>query len=139
MKYMDFIIAEDIRFETGNKFSVMGIYSDLIGLQLPDPDNTQWPIAHRFGVYIRLGIEASDVIPNRFELKVDHNNNNIAIMNGDIHIKKSVRTISLPLILNPFPLPGLGRIRFNIELYKNEDLLSSESHELEISSHQTQN
>ncbi len=135
MRFIDFIIAEDIRFETGNKYSVMGIYSEVIGLNLQD--NAQWPIAYRFGIYIRLEIEDSDhVIPNRFSLKVDHNGNNIAVMDGDIHVKTaepiSMRTISLPLVLYPFPLPGPGIIRFNCEIYNNEELLNSETHELLI-------
>lgn len=134
MKFVDYIISEDIRFETGNKISVMGIYTDEIRLSLPD--DIQWPIPFRFGVFIRLKIEESDLIPNRFVLKVDHNDNNIAQMDGNIEIKASARTISLPLVINPFPLPGYGTIQFNFEIYNNEDLLNSETHELKILSNQ---
>jgi hypothetical protein len=132
MKFTDYIIAEDIRFETGNKFSVMGIYSDKVLLNLPS--DTQWPIPFRFGIFVRLKIEETDVIPTRFLLEVDQDGNNIAQMNGNIEIHtKSVRTISLPLVLNPFPLPGYGAMRFKFEIYNKEDLLKSEIHELEIS------
>lgn len=132
MKFLDYIIAEDIRFETGNRFSVMGIYSDKIRLNLPD--DVQWPVLLKFGVFIRLEIEDSDVIPNRFVLKVGHNNNNIAQMNGNIGFKASVRTISLPLVIHPFPLPSYGTIQFNFEIYKNDELLNSISQSLEIPS-----
>lgn len=134
MRFLDYIIAEDIRFELGNKLSIMGIYSEEIRLNLPD--DTQWPVPFRFGIFIRLKIEESDVTPNRFVLNVDHNDNNIAQINGNIGIMASVRTISLPLVINPFPLPGYGTVRFNFEIYNNEDLLSSEIHELKILSNQ---
>ncbi|MGJ0516007.1 MAG: hypothetical protein ACR65O_09720 [Methylomicrobium sp.] len=137
MKFLDFIIAEDIRFETGNKFSVMGIYNEEITLNLPD--DTQWPVPFRFGVYIRLELEDSDHIPNRFVLNVDHNNTNIATMTGNIQIKKSVRIISLPLVLFPFPLQGYGNIRFNFEIYDKDNLLSSGIHEIEVVAHEQQN
>ena len=130
MKFVDYIIAEDIRFEIGNKLSVMGVLSDEIKLNLPD--NTQWPIPFRFGIFIRLEIEASDEIPNRFVLKVDHNGNSIAQMNGSIEVEASVRTISLPLVIHPFPLPGYGAIRFDFEIYNNENLLKSEIQEIKI-------
>lgn len=137
MKFIDYIIAEDIRFETGNKYSVMGIYNEIIGLNLSE--DTQWPIPFRFGVYVRLELEESDVAPNRFVLNVDHDDKNIASMNGNIHIKTSVRTISIPLVLSPFPLPGYGKIQFNFEIYNDKDLLNSETHKLEIVGRQPQN
>jgi hypothetical protein len=130
MKVIDYIIAEDIRFETGNKFSVMGIYSDEIKLGLPS--DIQWPIPFRFGIFIRVEIENSDVVPNRFVLKVDHDEKNIAQMDGNIEFKGSVRTISLPLVISPFPLPGYGNIRFVFEIYKDKELLNSEIHALQI-------
>lgn len=130
MKIIDYIIAEDIRFETGNKFSVMGIYSDEIKLVLPS--DITWPIPFRFGVFIRVEIENSDVPPNRFVLKIDVDEKDIARMEGNIEFKESVRTISLPLVISPFPLPGYGGIRFIFEIYNNDELVSSESHSLQI-------
>lgn len=132
MKFLDYIIAEDIRFETGNKISVMGIYSDEMRLTLPD--DFQWPLLFRFGIFIRLEIEDSDVIPNRFVLNVDHNNNNIAKMNGDIELKApaSLHILSIPLVINPFPLPGYGTIQFNFEIYKDAKKLIAETHLLKI-------
>jgi len=134
MKITDFIIAEDIRFETGNKFSVMGIYADEIRLSLPD--DIQWPVPYRFGIFIRVEIEITDVIPNRFILRVNHNESNIAEMNGNIEFKESVRTISLPIVISPFPLPGYGTVQFNFEIYNNDALLSSESQSLRVLSQQ---
>jgi hypothetical protein len=130
MKFVDYIISEDIRYEIDNKISIMGIYTDEIRLRLPD--DIQWPIPFRFGVFIRLKIEESDIIPNRFVLKVDHNDKNIARMDGNIEINTSVRTISLPLVINPFPLPGYGAIQFNFEIYNNDNLLNSETHAIQI-------
>lgn len=135
MKIVDYIIAEDIRYETGNKFSVMGIYSDEIKLGLPS--DIVWPIPFRFGVFIRVEIDNSDIPPNRFVLKVDVDEKDIARMEGNIEFKnieskKSVRTISLPLVISPFPLPGYGNIRFTFEIYKDEELLNSEIQTLQI-------
>jgi len=130
MKITDYIIAEDIRTETGNKFSIMGIYCEEVRLNFPD--NIQWPVPYRFGVYIRLKIEDSDEFPNRFVLKVDHNNNTVAQIDGNIEFIESMHTISLPFVIQPFPLPGFGTLRFNFEIYKDENLLSSGIHELNI-------
>ncbi|MFZ2171934.1 MAG: hypothetical protein WAW61_20120 [Methylococcaceae bacterium] len=130
MKITDFIISEDIRTETGNKISIMGIYNEEVRLNLPD--DIQWPVPYRFGVYIRLEIEDSDAFPNRFVLKVDHNNNTIAQIDGNIEFKASMHSVTLPFVIQPFPLPGLGILRFNFEIYKDENLLRYGIHEIKV-------
>lgn len=130
MKLIDFIIAEDIRFEAGNKFSIMGIYSEEIRITLPE--DVQWPLLFRFGIFIRLELEASDVIPSRFVLNVNHNNNNIAQLSGEIELKDRVQTLTLPLVINPFPMPGFGTIQFNLEMHKDEKKLIEKTHSLQV-------
>jgi hypothetical protein len=131
MKFVDYIIAEDIRFEIGNKYSLMGIYGDEIELDLPD--DTQWPIPFQLGVFIRMEIEDSDPIPNRFILEVNRNDSNVAKVNGNIkHIASSARTLAIPIALSPFPLPGYGTFQFNFEIFDNLDLITSGTHNLEI-------
>lgn len=130
MRILDFIIAEDIRFEAGNKFSIMGIYSEEIRLNLPE--DIQWPIPYRFGIYIRLEVEDSDVYPNRFILKVGHNDTIDAQFDGNIEFIVSTHTISIPLVIFPFPLPSYGIFRFDFEIYKDESLLITETQKLNI-------
>lgn len=130
MKITDYIIAEDIRTETGNKFSIMGIYNEEVRLNFPD--NIQWPVPYRFGVYIRLEIEDSDVLPNRFMLKVDYNNNTVAQIDGKLENIASTHAISLPFVIQPFPLPGYGTLQFNFEIYNDENLVCSGIHVLNI-------
>lgn len=132
MKFIDFIVAEDIRFETGNKFSVMGIYSEIIGLNLRNDIN--WPLPFRFGVFIRLDTKGCNELPDRFVLTVDHDGNNIAHVDGVLDIKKATNTISLPLVLSPFPLPGYGKIQFNFKIYRDKKLLTTGTQELQVQS-----
>ncbi|NOU23584.1 MAG: hypothetical protein HOO93_17690 [Methyloglobulus sp.] len=130
MKLENFIIAEDIRFENGNKISIMGVVNDEVGITLPD--DVDWPIPYRFGVFIRFTIEKADPVPMRFVLTVNHNNKPIAIMDSGFEQKDAFDIISLPLVINPFPLPGYGTIRFNIDIYNNETVLISESKEIKL-------
>ena len=132
MKFIGFIIAEDIRFETGNKVSVMGVYNEVIGLNLQN--DIDWPIPFRFGVFIRLDTEGCDELPDRFVLTVDHDDKNIARMEGVLDIKKVTNTIALPLVLSPFPLPGYGGIQFNFEIYSDKKLLNTGTQELQVQS-----
>jgi len=132
MKFIDFIIAEDIRFETGNKVSVMGVYNEVIGLNLQGDIN--WPIPFRFGVFVRLDTEDCHDIPSKFVLTVDHDDKNIARVEGNLDIKKTTNTIALPLVLSPFPLPGYGEIQFNFEIYSDRKLLNKRTQNLKIQS-----
>lgn len=134
MKLEDFIIAEDIRFENGNKISIMGVVYDEISINLPD--EVEWPIPYRFGVFIRFKVESPNEIPTKFILKVNHNDKTIAQLDGKFEQKGTFGIISLPLVINPFPLPGYGVLNFIIEIYNNENLLVSESKALEVSPQQ---
>ncbi|MEQ1557785.1 MAG: hypothetical protein ABL933_02440 [Methyloglobulus sp.] len=130
MKLKDFVIAEDIRFENGNKISIMGVVDDEVTLTLPD--DVEWPIPYRFGVFIRLNVEKTDLKPTKFTLTVVHDVNTIAKLDGSFEQKDTLGKIMLPLVINPFPLPGYGTIRFIIDIYNNENLLISESKELKV-------
>jgi hypothetical protein len=132
VKIIDFIIAEDIRFESGNKFSVMGIFSNDIRLSLPD--NVQWPFPYRFGIFVRVQIEGSDELPTRFVMNINHGGEHVAKMDGVIESsdKKSVGILTLPLVMSPFPLPGFGTMLFNMDIFHNERLLLSGQHSIGI-------
>jgi len=130
MKLLDFIVAEDIRHEMGNKHSIIGIYNEVIGLQ--SKSITTWPIPFRFGVFIRLKTVEHDNTANKFTLNIVYDNNIIATMNGNVTPDKAINIISLPLVLSTFPLPGYGEITFNFEIFNDKKSLYSDSQVLEI-------
>jgi hypothetical protein len=130
MKLEDFVIAEDIRFENGNKISIIGVVNDEVILSLPD--DIEWPIPYRFGIFIRLNVEITDLKPTKFILSVFHDDTQIAKLDGSFEQKDKLEKITLPLVINPFPLPGYGTVRFIIDIYNNENLLISEAKELNV-------
>jgi hypothetical protein len=129
MKVTDFIIAEDIRYENGNKLSIMGIYNDEITVSLPDD---QWPIPFKFAVYIRINDLTSNSFPNRFLLKVTHNDEDIIRGVGQVQVISSKQTIVVPIVLFPFPLHGYGAYSFCLEVFKDNDLLLTDVRQIEV-------
>jgi len=110
----------------------MGIYSEVIGLNIQN--DIKWPLPFRFGIFIRLDTEGCNEHPDRFVLTVDYDDKNIARMDGVLDIKKTTNTISLPLVLSPFPLPGYGEIQFNFEIYSDKKSLNKRTQTLKIQS-----
>jgi len=118
MRLLDFLVADDIRRELGNKISVMGVFNDTINLNLPA--NAAGPILFRLGLFVRVLIDETDEIPDRFRLIILHNDANIAEFGGTISSKERAKLITLPFVANPLPLPGLGVLNFQLELFKGD-------------------
>ncbi len=125
MRLIDFIFSDDIRHEIGGKVSIMGIYNDKLSFNLPN--NVVWPFPFRLGIFIRVLVEDSDQKPNRFSIKLSHNGNDLAGIDGDVKSSDGkLGTIVLPVVLNPLPLPGPGLLQANIKIFSNENILLDE-------------
>jgi len=121
MRLLDFIVADDVRREMGNKISVMGVFNESISLDML-PDAT-WPVLFRLGLYIRVLIDEADEIPDRFLLKIFHNEATIAEFGGNISLlsqEERPKLITLPLIANPLPIPSTGVLNFQLELFRGD-------------------
>jgi hypothetical protein len=53
MKLVQFIVCDDIRKETGNKFSLMGIYENAIEFRVTPDKKDKWPKTMRLGIYAK--------------------------------------------------------------------------------------
>jgi hypothetical protein len=123
MRLLDFIIADDVRQELGNKTSIMGVYGEEIILSPPPPS---WPIPLRIAVYIRVSPENADVMPDKFSLQISQSGNKIAHMRGNIAVAEKGKSFVVPLVIFPLPIPGPGLIQFDFVLtFKDEKLVES--------------
>jgi hypothetical protein len=123
MRVLEFIFADDIRQEMGNKTSIMGVYADEIILSPPPP---KWPIPFRISAFIRMSMEGTEQVPDKFSLQISQNGNKIAHMAGDLKIIAQVgKFLTLPLTVFPLPIPGPGVIQFDFALsHEGKELLS---------------
>lgn len=129
MRLLDFIVADDVRREVGNKVSVMGVFNESINLSIQE--DTSWPVLFRLGLYIRILIDEADEIPDHFLLKIFHNNETIAEFGGTIALTtqgERPMLITLPLVANPLPIPSSGVLTFQLQLTSKEvNIFSSTS------------
>jgi hypothetical protein len=123
MRLLDFLVADDIRQELGNKTSVMGIFNNAISLNVPT--DFKWPFPLRLGLYIRILSDDTDEIPNRFQLKISLDGKVIAEFKGNLKTKEQAKLITLQLSANPLPIPALGVLNFQLELLKENVVISS--------------
>ena len=129
MRLIDFIIAEDIRLEMGNKISVMGILGDNMTIS---PIPPAWPIPMRIGVFIRVLVEDIDQIPNKFSIKISLGDDKIARMEGQIASTERIGLLTLPLAINPLPIPGPGLLELNFALLSGDEILLAEQSNITI-------
>lgn len=80
MKLLDILFCDDIRFETKNKFSLMGLYND----RMVYPPKVQWPIPARLAILLRFTLEEKENLPSYFEFKYYTKEKNIAEVKGTI-------------------------------------------------------
>ena len=129
MRLLDFIIAEDIRREIGNKVSVMGIFGEDIVLS---PSPTEWPIGLHIGIFIRVFIDVTDKIPKRFLIKISLEGEKVAQFDGVITAENKIKNLILPLVANPLPIPKEGMLKFNLQLLYEDEVLLEENNEIEV-------
>lgn len=126
MKVLDFIVAEDIRFEMAGKISIIGLLDDGIFINSPEPEKIVWPIPFKLGIHASLQptSEASKLITS-FELSILHNGAVAGGFNGPVKITNPGQPLRLNLVAFPFPLQGPGNLSFRIR-FKKGDLVAEE-------------
>ena len=129
MRLLEFIFADDVRQEIGNKASIMGIYGDDMVLNQP---SIKWPFPLRLGIYIRVQVDSDDHIPDKFSLQISKDKKKIAHMEGSIEIIEKGKFIALPFVIFPLPLSGPGVMKFDFALLSKEVKLLKASKSLDI-------
>jgi hypothetical protein len=109
-----------IRFETGNKYSLIGIYDEKIIFNSMPNNNNQWPKRNKLGIFARFILEGESL--NSFSFKVIYNGKEKEIGKGLLsdEMLKSNR-ITLPLIHNNFEFSEKGLIEFQFDFYDGDE------------------
>lgn len=115
MKVIDFLVAEDIRTEVGNKHSVMGLFTDSITIGVPAA--VKWPMAFRLASLIRLEFGPADPTEFGFCFRILWGAEELARFEGG-GSKGGAETsiVTLPLVANAVALKGAGAFSFEIEI-----------------------
>ena len=132
MKVLDFILCEDIRKEEGNKSSLMGVFGHSVTFTVM-PESPR-PIAWRLGIFIRVVLEENDQQPDRFEVKILSDDDEIAGFEGPLPSKERPKIMAFPLVANPLPIPGNCQLTVKATFWSGADLLLEErlAHPLEV-------
>ncbi len=132
MKVIDFIVADDIRTEQGNKYSVMGIYSDCITMSVPA--EVKWPIGFRFASFVRLELGRGDPDALRFEFKIFSGDRDVAGFAGAVVKAPDTNIVTLPLVVSFLPLAGAGELHFRFRVLDDagQELLSENLRALRV-------
>lgn len=116
MQLQDFLLCDDIRTESGNKISIMGIYDSGIALTGKNPEPVRFPAAMPLAFYLRLKLDTNDPTIDGFNLDFSYNGTRIANASGSMSIGDRSKSFSIYAKLPNFPLLGLGRIEFRLTL-----------------------
>ena len=111
MKLRDFLVAEDIRAELGNKHSVIGVFGDSIGIAAP-----ALPAMTRLAFFIRLDYDQGDPESFSFEFKVLWDTQDFASFGGGGVRTPDETILTLPLVANVLTFPGSGTLNFNLRV-----------------------
>lgn len=111
MRVRDFIVAEDIRTEVGNKHSLIGVLADdfAFGPALP-------PAAMKLGFFLRLELAPADPDAFAFEFRVAMDGQDLVAFNGSGGKTPGAGLLALPLVANLLPFPGSGMLTFKLRV-----------------------
>lgn len=130
MKLTDVFFCDDIRFETKNKLSLMGLYHD----RMVYPKNVQWPIPARVATLLRFKLENESSAPKHFELKFFIKDKELMFVKGEIHVNESHETANLVINADGVMLEA-GDLGYLLKIFDQDskELLSVENkHALKV-------
>ena len=119
MKIETFIICDDIRYENGNKHSLMGVYDDSIIFINSEDKKNIWPKVKQIALFCRVITEKK--FPASFELFSSVNDAKKSIMKGKLppgNIKNTQNNkINLSIVLNNFEFNSSGNLEFIFKFF----------------------
>ena len=133
MKIDTFIICDDIRFESGNKHSLMGVYDDKIIFNVTPDKKDSWPKQMRIGIFSRIDLQ--DDQPCSFNIKIKYNENENLIAQGEIKKSKQddSNRFSVAIVSYNFLFKEKGSIKYFFNFFdKNKKRISSLSPDFDI-------
>jgi hypothetical protein len=128
MKFVTFLICDDIRTEVNNKVSLIGVYDDQI-LFLPLKGNTLWPRQTQIGAYGKIKIETSDDLEKisnvRISLLFNHTETEVLTAPFPVEIKISRNPIKFNFVVPNFIFSEPGHLKLSIDFLDREGNLIS--------------
>jgi Family of unknown function (DUF6941) len=121
VRLADFIVCEDIRFEIGNKVTLVGIYGEEIRFAASPATPVVWPLLFRMGIFARVRCDPAS-LPDRFKISILHEARAIGTIEGPIVISRPEHAIHLTT-MNQILMPAPGRVTFKIDLGRGSDHL----------------
>jgi hypothetical protein len=116
MKLRDFIVAEDVRTEVGNKHSIVGILGDEITVRSDAPGAVPAPPGIRLGFFVRLEMDPSDPDLFAFEFRATMKGGDVLVFAGAGGKGHGKALLVLPLVANIVPIPEPGPITFALRV-----------------------
>lgn len=132
MKIRDYIFCDDIRNELNNKMSLMGIYQDRILFRVSKDKNLTFPIPIRLASFVRLDLEVSDVMPDKFKFELLLNGKSLVELEGGLKIDGVQRMIYVSIVGEGVPLEP-GDLGLKISMFKGADEIFNQNIEKAIS------
>ncbi len=124
MKLIDFIICDDIRFETSGKNTLIGVYGDM-NFTYKKGEAKPENVIYRMGVFIRCLIDEKDQIPDSFQLILIHSKKGaLPPINGTLVSKEGIKLFNIAIV-NNILLHTEGIITFKLTFKKMGKEISS--------------
>jgi hypothetical protein len=121
MKLLDFILAEDIRQEVGDKHTIVGImpYDANIQIQSLPGRDVKFPIAIKYALFIRLALKPEEECPTIFNVSIRLDEKEIQNIKGDLNMPKNIQYVNISLSINTI-LPQKGVLTYGCKFLKND-------------------
>ncbi|QWV97454.1 hypothetical protein KP005_19300 [Geomonas nitrogeniifigens] len=118
MRIVDFLIADDIRFERGEKVSIIGVYNESISVE----GVLTLPFPLHIGFYIRIQLEDGEK-PDGFSIDIRSNETPIAEVRGTIAYKEDETSgnVVIAIPANIFPVKESGKFEVTLRVLQGQD------------------
>ncbi len=128
MEIIDFIVCDDIRYEIGNKVTLVGVYGEAIVFGEKDISDVKWPKAMRLGIFMRSLFTPEEPFPNKFEIDILYDGEKKLSIPGvikrEVNAAQKEFMISVAVVAGSFPFHGVGPISFKLKYFENDKLIA---------------
>ncbi len=116
MRIGDFLVCDDIRYEIGNKHSLIGLYDDQIQFQVSISEKGKWPKGLALGILLRAKFEneLERLQVTKFRLESTLNGTKKLLAEGGFNYDAKVvaRGINIAIVLKQFLFESTGDLTF---------------------------
>jgi hypothetical protein len=125
MKFIDALFCDDIRHESNNKVSLMGLYNDSIVLRPNVTMEVKWPVSINLATLLRFSLEETEKYLAEFIFEYFLNEKTIIKIDGKINLDNTKKIFTLAITGNGIPLEP-GNLGFSIKIYAENHVYLSE-------------